>query len=211
MPAAEPRRTRLLRLAPLFAAAVLAFLTTSARQWEGLAGNLPGWFRRGNVVPQAYGAFRFAPSGNEWRLRRWTTFGADLIELRRSFTIDDTVDPIADARAAFPESGIHHSLLLARPTGRSGLTWTAFRLGWPMRHTQVDQLGRRSRLPIGFTVDTLFYTPVWLAIIHLIRLPIAAIGRHFRIPEYACRACRYDLRGLPDDAPCPECGRSRPA
>lgn len=38
-------------------------------------------------------------------------------------------------------------------------------------------------------------------------LAASRLGRAPR-PHYACRGCGYDRRGLPPQAPCPECGRS---
>lgn len=210
-PRAQPP-SRLLRLAPLLFALLLAVLTTAARQWELLLNNLPvrPWsVQRG--LPLAHGALRFSPAGNEWRFRRWSAFGADEIELRRTFTVNDTVPPIADAHATFPEARIHRDLVAAPPTGRSALTWSARRWGWPMRHAQIDHTGRRSWIPLGFAVNTAVFTPAWFIIIHAVRIPVAAVSRRLSIPAHACRSCRYDLRGLPDDAPCPECGRRRRA
>jgi hypothetical protein len=202
-PHAPSRERRLLRWAPWLVAIILALLTTSARQWEMLAGALPrtsGW-----------GAYRFAPSGNEWRLRRATAFGADRFELRRTFTVNDEIDPPADALAAFRGMHLPEGVRIDRITmlyGRQAL-WQSVSWGWPMRHTSVDTLGRRHILPLGFTVDSLLATPIWWLILHAIRKPISAVFRYFRRPAWECRSCRYDLRGIPDDAPCPECGRER--
>jgi len=72
-------------------ALLLGFLTTRATQWQMLAGNLP---RKPD-----FAALRFAPSGNEWQLKHFHTFGADRYDLRRTATFNLDADPADDARA----------------------------------------------------------------------------------------------------------------
>lgn len=200
-PARPPSRA--LRAAPIIASLVLAFLTIGAVQWEQLTTNLP---RR-----STFGAYRFAPSGNEWRLRRKTGFGADGYDLRRTFTVNEEVDPLADAKAAFSDwdKGVPTRLIPDRSARQDLARWSFKTYGWPMRHAGVDQYGRRRMLPLGFTVNMLLVTPLWYGVLHVLRAPVAMLINHFKVPPWACKRCRYDLRGLPDDAPCPECGRAR--
>jgi hypothetical protein len=203
--AAPPRAggARWHRLAPLGASLVLAFLTIGATQWEQLTTNLP---RR-----STFGAYRFAPSGNEWRMRRKAGFGADEFDLRRTFTVNEEVDPLADAKAAFADFDhlVPTRMIPDRAARRDMVRWRFRTYGWPMRHAGVDQLGRRRILPLGFTVNMLLATPVWFGVLHLMRAPVAWVIGRFRAPPWACPKCRYDLRGLPEDVPCPECGRAR--
>lgn len=200
-PAARPPRWQ--RYAPLVVSLVLAFLTIGATQWEQLIVNLP---RR-----STFGAYRFAPSGNEWRLRIKHGFGADEFDLRRTFTVNEEVDPLADAKSAYEDFGHRVPIrMIPDQSARNDLMRWRFRIyGWPMRHAGVDQFGRRRMLPLGFAVNTLLVTPVWFGVLHVFRAPVAWVFNRFKVPPWACRKCRYDLRGLPEDAPCPECGRSR--
>lgn len=185
-------------------AILLAVLTTSARQWQGLVNNL--------AQVSDTGAYRFAPSGNEWRLRTWHAFGVRRYELRRTYTRTDVNDFAADARGAFPELHRTPAIDLSEVPAINGgaVEWSSLAWGWPMHHTALDARGRRRILPGGFIIDTLAFTPIWYLALHLLRAPVAAIINHFRRPPWACRRCRYDLRGIPDDAPCPECGLERP-
>lgn len=202
-PAQPQRPARSLRWAPLVTAVVLAAITTAAPQWRGLASNL--------AQVSDTGAYRFAPSGNEWRLRTWRAFGVRRSELRRTFVRTDAIDPAADARGAFPEIDRTPGIDLDRPpaTGAGVPQWSSLAWGWPAKHTSSDAFGRRRLLTAGFALDTLAFTPAWYLALHLLRAPVAAVIRHFRRPPWECRGCRYDLRGLPEDAPCPECGRER--
>ena len=144
-------------------------------------------------------------------MRRWSAPGADRFSLRRTFTIDDAIDPATDARAAFADLGIPPQLDLTQwtPERRGGVSTSAAAWGWPMRHTTVDSFGQRRILLRGFLVDSAVFTPVWLGVLYVMRKPVAWVMARFRRPAWECKRCRYDLRGIPEDAPCPECGRER--
>lgn len=194
-------RPRWQRVAPLIAAIALSAITVSARQWEGLTRWLP-------KQPDS-GIYLFSPSGNEWRLRRWHAFAADAYELRRTFTLDASADPLADVTATFPARDIPREVLRGLQLHPSRPEWAAETWGWPMRHARRDHLRRVTFLPLGFAVNTLVITPIWLLLLHLVRAPVSFVLARLRRPEHLCPRCRYDLRGLADDAPCPECGRPR--
>ena len=78
------------------------------------------------------------------------------------------------------------------------------------RHQSM--LDRRS-IPLapiwrGFLINTLIYSGVML-IVPLTHIPRSVRGA-IRAHRGQCPKCNYDLRGLPDGAPCPECGRAVP-
>lgn len=56
---------------------------------------------------------------------------------------------------------------------------------------------------LGLAGNIAFYTVAWLPVVGLIG---AAADWRKRRPG-TCRACGYELRGLPAGSPCPECGR----
>ncbi|NUQ53902.1 MAG: hypothetical protein HUU19_14545 [Phycisphaerales bacterium] len=58
-------------------------------------------------------------------------------------------------------------------------------------------------LPLGFTLNTLFYAAAWFTYLFGIR----SIRRNLRTRRGLCTGCAYDLKGLPPGSPCPECGR----
>lgn len=184
-------------------ALTLGLLTTGATQWQNLAANL-------SQVSDT-GAYNFAPSGNEWRLRTWHAVGVRRYELKRTYTRNDSIDPAADARAAFPDLGRAAGIDLGVPPKitANSVEWSSLAWGWPARHTMLDSRGRRHILPAGFALDALAFTPVWYLALHLLRAPVAFIINRFRRPPWECRRCRYDLRGLPEDSPCPECGQEQ--
>ncbi len=202
-PAQPERPARRLRWTPLIVAILLAAATTSARQWQNLVTGL-------SQVSDT-GSYRFAPSGNEWRLRTWRAFGVRRYELRRTFTRTGTADSAADARGAFARLDLTPGINLAEPPAMSNgvVEWSSLAWGWPVPHTALDARGRRRILPGGFALDTLAFTPVWYLALHLLRAPVAAVMNRIRRAPWQCRQCRYDLRGLPEDAPCPECGRKQ--
>lgn len=89
-------------------------------------------------------------------------------------------------------------------------TWTrADQPAW------IAQLDRKAPLPWrpiwrGLAVNTAIFAAAWAP---LLVFP-GAIRRAHRRRRGLCPRCGYDLRALPEGAPCPECGRpglSRPA
>ncbi|MFO0836384.1 MAG: hypothetical protein U0638_15565 [Phycisphaerales bacterium] len=58
-------------------------------------------------------------------------------------------------------------------------------------------------LPLGFTLNTLFYAAAWFICLFGIR----SIRHALRARRGLCTRCAYDLKGLPPGSPCPECGR----
>jgi len=59
-------------------------------------------------------------------------------------------------------------------------------------------------LPLGFTLNTLFYAAAWFICLFGIR----STRRFLRARRGLCTRCAYDLKGLPPGSPCPECGNS---
>jgi hypothetical protein len=57
----------------------------------------------------------------------------------------------------------------------------------------------------GLAADTAFYSAAWWLILFVPR----RLRRTLRRRRGLCPACRYDLRGLPPGALCPECGAAR--
>lgn len=73
---------------------------------------------------------------------------------------------------------------------------------WP---PDFEQAARPLALVAGNVQVSLFYLPVIAA------LPAAIFALiRKRRQAWMCPACRYDLRGLPQDSACPECGSTRP-
>ncbi|MBL8759802.1 MAG: hypothetical protein JNL50_00725 [Phycisphaerae bacterium] len=60
-------------------------------------------------------------------------------------------------------------------------------------------------LPLGFTLNTLFYAAAWFIPLFGIR----AARRTLRRRRGLCTRCAYDLKGLAPASPCPECGLLR--
>ena len=56
----------------------------------------------------------------------------------------------------------------------------------------------------GLLGNTLAFGATW----HAALLGIAGAQARRRITRGQCAACTYDLRGLPPNSPCPECGRA---
>lgn len=57
-------------------------------------------------------------------------------------------------------------------------------------------------LPLGFTLNTLFYAAAWFMCL----FGISSTRRILRARRGLCTRCAYDLKGLPQGSPCPECG-----
>ncbi len=57
-------------------------------------------------------------------------------------------------------------------------------------------------LPLGFTLNTLFYAAAWFICL----FGISSSRRILRARRGLCTRCAYDLKGLPPGSPCPECG-----
>jgi len=71
----------------------------------------------------------------------------------------------------------------------------------------------------AFDISFLTWNPIWPGLIgstafwgvasFLFWSGLVSITRRWRVSRHQCTNCRYDLRGLPDGAPCPECGVER--
>ncbi|NUQ52918.1 MAG: hypothetical protein HUU19_09505 [Phycisphaerales bacterium] len=59
-------------------------------------------------------------------------------------------------------------------------------------------------LPLGFTLNTLFYAAAWCVPL----IGIRAARRTLRRRRGLCTRCAYDLNGLAPGTPCPECGQA---
>lgn len=117
---------------------------------------------------------------------------------------------------------------LARPNARAErVTVVTYAMGWPlpaMRTTLVPNSSSgsgdttlQSRIATGkqrpalseiivpgMLVNALLYG----AALGLFWVTIRWVYRRRHREPWQCRKCRYDLRGLPPDTPCPECGRA---
>jgi hypothetical protein len=57
-------------------------------------------------------------------------------------------------------------------------------------------------LPLGFTLNTLFYAAVLLGVVE----GVAFARRRVRRGKGRCPSCGYDRAGLAEGSACPECG-----
>jgi hypothetical protein len=103
------------------------------------------------------------------------------------------------------------------------------RSGWPMRcvtatkyadyttkggvvtHTGTVEFPRAFHFPIkplfpGSVVDVLCFGSAAVVMHELLAWPWRAWKRHFARVNHLCEKCKYDRKGTPADAPCPECG-----
>lgn len=76
--------------------------------------------------------------------------------------------------------------------------------GLPYKNPKLYRQRRLALLPIwpGFAVNTTLYALPWLAA----WWGINRTRKWLRQRRGGCPGCAYDRRGLPPDAPCPECG-----
>lgn len=95
---------------------------------------------------------------------------------------------------------------------------------WPLAHGTLRDvvrppldtwppMGNAALLPMrpmafGLLGNTLLYAVAWLPVLLLGALP-GAWRRRRRLARNRCLACAHALDGLPEGAPCPECGRDR--
>ena len=59
-------------------------------------------------------------------------------------------------------------------------------------------------IPLGLTLNTLFYAALW----SLLLFAPGSIRRHLRRRRNLCPRCAYSLLNLPPNSPCPECGHT---
>lgn len=87
---------------------------------------------------------------------------------------------------------------LKRPTGRGDMSWIGIQSGSSVFERWLPIY----ILPLGFTLNTLFYAAAWFMCL----LGISSTRRILRVRRGLCTRCAYDLNGLPPGSPCPECG-----
>jgi hypothetical protein len=90
---------------------------------------------------------------------------------------------------------------------RHGIPWRQFHLyRWPSRAVRVSGAGS-----VGYAV---LYIPLWMpfsiALMATIAPPLLRWRRRNLAALGLCASCRYDRRGLPPSARCPECGATPP-
>lgn len=136
--------------------------------------------------------------------------------------------------ATYPIS-VWPKILGVPPTSPSGASaWCSLVAGWPLPCLGVQSIvgpdgveriiggwragpagngplfNSRGLVPLrifwtGLVVNVALLMSAWYGL----ALGVAGVRRLVRRPAHACRRCRYDLRGLPEGAPCPECGAAR--
>ncbi len=62
----------------------------------------------------------------------------------------------------------------------------------------------------GLLIDSLLFAVPWLLFISLATLTTHALRTRLRHRRGLCPRCAYNLRGLPLNSPCPECGGALP-
>jgi hypothetical protein len=127
------------------------------------------------------------------------------------------------ALAALAVTSVWLDVMFDAPYWGASARRAAFRLDWRTGEL-VDAFGPRGwsvaahtprvtvlpavvQIPIGSSM-TIYnvIVPLWVPIL-LIGAPTAWLWRRDRPrPAYACRTCGYDLRGVENGDPCPECG-----
>ena len=156
---------------------------------------------------------KLEPRSNEFSspldvLPYWETWSEPLI---RSYWSDLSVDQSHYAFATgwpFRAFFFEYDDVFSRPTGYGApgafrIDSTHERYGRPM--TEWHFIPYRV-LPLGFTLNTLFYAAIWFGLF----FGFAGTKRFLRVKRGRCPRCGYDLRGGAGlVAGCPECGAGR--
>lgn len=111
---------------------------------------------------------------------------------------------------------VNDNTIVAASSGTIGVYW--YKGTSPLRvpNPMVSWAGPLYAMPVRLRFQWWFYVPespamgglgvpLWAPTVGLL-IPGWVLWRRTSVPAGHCRACRYNLAGLPAGAPCPECG-----